>query len=83
MTSSPPARIWRELRSAWAITKKDARIYYLRPGSIMFGILFPLFLFISFAIGRDLPAGVLVPGLMAISVFFAASSIGQSKMRYI
>ncbi len=76
MTSSPPARIWRELRSAWAITKKDARIYYLRPGSIMFGILFPLFLFISFAIGRDLPAGVLVPGLMAISVFFAASSIG-------
>jgi ABC-2 type transport system permease protein len=42
----------------------------------MFGILVPLFLFISFAIGRDLPPDVLVPGLMAISVFFAASSIG-------
>lgn len=77
MTPGPPsARVWRELKSAWAITKKDARIYYLRPGIIMFGVLFPLFLFLSFAIGRNLSADVLIPGLMAISVFFAASSIG-------
>ena len=71
-----PARIRLELVRAWAITKKDARIYYFRPGTIMFGILFPLFLFFSFAVGRDLPPLLLIPGLIAITAFFSASSIG-------
>jgi len=70
------SRIWRELRRAWAITKKDARIYYLRSGTIMFGLMFPFFLFISFAVGRNLPPQVLIPGLMAITIFFSASSVG-------
>lgn len=70
------SRVWRELRRAWAITKKDARIYYLRPGTIMFGLMFPLFLFISFAVGRNLPPQVLIPGLIAITIFFSSSSVG-------
>lgn len=71
-----PSRVRRELSRAWAITKKDARIYYLRPGTMMFGLMFPLFLFISFAVGRDLPPQALIPGLMAITIFFSASSVG-------
>jgi ABC-2 type transport system permease protein len=70
------SRVWRELRRAWAITKKDARIYYLRPGTLMFGLMFPFFLFISFAVGRNLPPEVLIPGLMAITIFFSSSSVG-------
>jgi ABC-2 type transport system permease protein len=70
------SRTWRELRRSWAITKKDARIYYLRPGTIMFGLMFPLFLFISFAVGRNLPPQVLIPGLIAITIFFSTSSVG-------
>ena len=69
-------RVWRELRRAWAITKKDARIYYLRPGTIMFGLMFPFFLFISFAVGRNLPSEVLIPGLIVITIFFSSSSVG-------
>lgn len=59
-----------------AIMKKDMRIYYIRPGTIMFGILFPVFLFISFALGRDLPVEVLVPALTAMAMFFGSSSTG-------
>jgi ABC-2 type transport system permease protein len=70
------SRIWRELKRAGAITRKDARIYYLRPGTIMFGLMFPVFLFISFAVGRNLPPQTLIPGLIAITIFFSASSVG-------
>ena len=52
----------RNLTAAWAVARKDMRIYYLRPGNLMFGVLFPVFLFFSFAVGRDLPAAVLIPG---------------------
>ena len=77
MTPPPrPSRVRRELSRSWAITKKDARIYYLRPGTMMFGLMFPLFLFISFAVGRDLPPQALIPGLMAITIFFSSSSVG-------
>jgi len=64
------------LNAAWAIAKKDARIYYLRPGPLMFGIMFPFFMFLSFAIGRNAPASTLIPGLTAMTIFFSASSIG-------
>jgi len=65
-----------DLRAAWAITKKDMRLYYVNPGAIMFGILFPLFMFLSFAVGKDAPAATLIPGLISITVLFSASSIG-------
>jgi ABC-2 type transport system permease protein len=65
-----------EARRSWAITKKDALIYYLRPGSLMFGIMFPVFLFLSFAVGRGLSIPALIPGLIAVTIFFSASSIG-------
>jgi ABC-2 type transport system permease protein len=42
----------------------------------MFGLMFPFFLFISFAVGRNLPPEVLIPGLMAITIFFSSSSVG-------
>ena len=69
MTSESLYRLFRELTRAWAIAKKDFRLYYLTPGVIMFGILFPVFLFISFAVGRDLSSMELMPGLMAICIF--------------
>jgi len=64
------------LKAAWAITKKDIKIYYLKPGTLMFGVMFPLFMFLSFAIGRNLPALSLIPGLISLTVLFSASSIG-------
>ena len=68
-------RISRELSAAWAIARKDMRIYYLKPNIIVSGILFPLFMFLAFAIGKDAPPGTLIPGLIAITLLFSASSI--------
>jgi ABC-2 type transport system permease protein len=50
-------------------------IYYLKPNIIVAGLLFPLFMFLAFAIGRDAPPETLVPGLISITILFSASSI--------
>lgn len=65
-----------ELKRSWAITVKDVKIYYLRPPALMFGILFPIALFFTFTIGRDIPNEKLMSLLAAQTVFWASSSIG-------
>ena len=69
-------RLPAELLKALAIAKKDARVYYFQPQSLMMGILFPIAMFFSFAIGRNLPGEAVIPGLMTITILFASSSIG-------
>ena len=77
-----------DLMASWAIARKDMIIYYLRPNIIVSGILFPLFMFLAFAIGtlgnaaaqaggatEIAQLGALIPGLLAITVLFSASSI--------
>lgn len=68
-------RVFRELSAAWAIARKDMRTYYIKPNIIVSGLLFPLFMFLAFATGRNAPAGTLIPGLIAITLLFSASSI--------
>jgi len=65
-----------DLSTSWAIAKKDMRIYYLKPGTLMFGIMFPLFMFLSFAVGKNAPPSTLIPGLVSITILFSSSSIG-------
>jgi ABC-2 type transport system permease protein len=65
-----------DLSASWTIAKKDMRIYYIKPGTLMFAILFPLFMFLSFAVGKNAPAATLIPGLISITILFSASSIG-------
>ena len=69
-------RLLREIKVTWAIARKDMKIYYMRTPSLMFGILFPFSMFLSFIIGRDMPVSRAIPVLVAQTVFFAASSIG-------
>ncbi len=64
-----------ELHGAWAIAKKDILIYYLKPNIIVSGALFPLFMFLAFAIGRPAEPSSMIPGLIAITILFSASSI--------
>jgi len=69
-------RLLKEMRVAWAIGEKDMRVYYLKPPSLMFGILFPFSIFLSFVIGRNMPIDRAIPVLIAQTLFFASSSIG-------
>jgi len=64
-----------ELTAAWAIAKKDMLIYYIKPNIIVSGMLFPLFMFLAFAVGRPAESSVMIPGLIAITILFSASSI--------
>lgn len=69
-------RLLREAKVAWAIGEKDIRTYYASPPSLMFGILFPFSMFLSFIIGRKMPITHAIPILIAQTLFFASSSIG-------
>jgi len=68
-------QLYAELNAAWAIAKKDIAIYYFKPNIIVSGALFPLFMFLAFAVGRPAGPSVMIPGLIAITILFSASSI--------
>lgn len=69
-------RINHELSQAWTVLVKDVRVYYLRPGMIMFGFLMPFFMFFSFSVKRQLDAGDGLARLLALTVFFTAAAAG-------
>jgi ABC-2 type transport system permease protein len=72
------AVFWEQLKRSFAITKKDVRIYYSKGPVVVFGLIFPLFLFLAFTIGRNLSVKELFPGLIGMAVFFTATSVGPA-----
>jgi len=64
-----------EARRSLAIARKDMRIYYIKGPVIIFGVLFPVFLFLSFTIGRQLSIDFMIPGLLGMILFFTATSV--------
>jgi len=71
-------KAWRQVRRSWAIGMKDIRIYYSKGPVVIFGILFPAFLFLAFFIGRNLALEFMMPGLLAMVVFFTATAISPA-----
>jgi len=69
---------WEQFRRSFAIVKKNVRIYYSKGPVIIFGLLVPFFLFLSFYIGRNISAEALIPGLLGITAFFTATSVGPA-----
>ena len=60
---------------SWAIVKKDMRIYYSKGQVILMGLLWPGFMFLSFAFGRQMSVETLMPGLIGVTVFFTCSAM--------
>jgi len=69
-------RLKDEIAQAWTVAIKDVRVYYLRPGMIMFGFLMPFFMFFSFSVRRELGAAEGLARLLALTVFFTAGAAG-------
>jgi len=67
-----------QLKRAFAIAKKDLRIYYKRGPVVIFGLITPLFLFLAFSIGRNMPIESLFTGLLGMTIFFSSMSIGPA-----
>lgn len=63
-------------RSIAVITEKNMRIYYFKGPVVIFGLLFPLIMFLTFFIGRDLDLIRFFPGFLGMMLFFTASSVG-------
>ncbi len=74
--SKMTTRISDELAQAWTVTLKDIKVYYLRPGMIMFGFLMPFFMFFSFSVRREMAAGEGMARLLALTIFFTAAAAG-------
>jgi ABC-2 type transport system permease protein len=64
------------LRGIVVICEKNLRLYYTKPPVLMFGVLFPLFMFFAFFVGRNLDLLTFFPGFLAMMLFFTASSVG-------
>ncbi len=67
-----------QFRRSFAIVKKNIHIYYSKGPVIIFGLLVPFFLFLSFYIGRNMPLEALLPGLLGMTTFFTATSVGPA-----
>ena len=71
------AQTWRrQLRGSLVILKKNARLYYLKPPVLIFGVLFPVFFFLAFKMGRPIAAENVVPGMIAMALWFTSSAVG-------
>jgi ABC-2 type transport system permease protein len=70
--------LWGTFKQSLAIVDKNIRIYYSKGPVIIFGLLMPFFLFLAFYIGRDTPIEDLIPGLLGMTAFFTATSVGPA-----
>jgi ABC-2 type transport system permease protein len=70
--------LWEGFKQSLAIVDKNIRIYYSKGPVIIFGLLMPFFLFLSFYIGRNTPIEALIPGLLGMTAFFTATSVGPA-----
>lgn len=67
-----------QLRKTLAVAKKDIRIYYGKGPVVIFGILMPIFFFLAFWMGRDVPSLTLAVGLLAMVLWFTSTSISPT-----
>jgi len=63
-------------RSVLLVTEKNMRIYYLKGGVVIFGLLFPFLMFLTFFIGRNLNLVLFFPAFLGMMLFFSSSSTG-------
>jgi len=63
-------------RSVAIVAEKNMRIYYFKGPVVVFGLLFPLLMFLTFFIGRSLDLVLFFPGFLGMMLFFTSSSVG-------
>jgi ABC-2 type transport system permease protein len=64
-----------QILRSFTIAKKSIRIFYVKGPVVIFGLLFPIFLFLSFTIGRSMTLDFMMPGFLGMILFFTATSI--------
>jgi ABC-2 type transport system permease protein len=62
-------------RAAFFIALKDMKAYYFKPPNISWGVLFPLVFVLAFYLRNPVDFVHLIPGLLALSLLFGATSM--------
>ncbi|MBO3802942.1 MAG: ABC transporter permease [Candidatus Brockarchaeota archaeon] len=71
-----PRSIFGSFAGAINIARKDMRVYYLKPPSIFYGLMFPVSLYLAFTIGRPcIEPEYRLTGIVTIACFFGATTI--------
>jgi len=77
MLQRETAQTWRwQLHGSLIILKKNVNLYYLKPPVLIFGVLFPVFFFLAFKMGRPIAAENVLPGMVTMALWFTASAVG-------
>lgn len=65
----------RNLEKIGGIMLQDLKAYYLKPPNLVFGIMFPLVMIATFSLRGAKSIHEAAPGLLAMTIFFGASSM--------
>ncbi len=68
------------LKHAYYIAKKDLKEYYLKPGTVSWGILFPITFTLAFLFKRGEYSVWAAPGLISLTIFFSATSMAATSI---
>jgi ABC-2 type transport system permease protein len=63
------------LNNVWTLAKKNINLYIKRGPVLIFGLMFPLFLVISWILGRSITLQQIFIGLIAMTSFFTSTAI--------
>jgi len=63
------------MSAVWSIVRKDLRAYYLKPPLISWAIIMPIVLVLAFYLRHPQGISLLLPGLVAMTVLFGATSM--------
>ncbi len=64
-----------DLDKAFYIARKDLKEYYMKPGTISWGIIFPLVFALAFMVRRGGLSLWLAPGMISLALFFGSTSM--------
>ena len=64
-----------KIKSALYIAEKDVKIYFFKAPNLIFGIFLPVVLYLAFAMGRTIELSIVIPGLVAMAIFFGTGAI--------
>ncbi len=69
-----------ELIKALYIAKKDLKEYYLKPGTVGWGVMFPFAFTLAFLLKRGGGSLWIAPGLVSLTIFFSSTSMSATSI---
>jgi ABC-2 type transport system permease protein len=66
---------YQSINNIWMLTKKNITLYIKKGPVLIFGLMFPFFMVISWVLGRDISIAQIFIGIIAMTSFFTATAV--------